>query len=301
MVPRGVAVVCASLLFLLAGCSDAPAPEQTTEAPESTLSGIVVTEAIVPVEGATVSLPSEEMEATTDADGRFTLGPLPPGTYRLTVRAGGYADAVVAATVRGPDDGLVNIVLAAVSRDVPYHETIQFQGYLECTLDTWVAPYQVIGAPCFGLVDLVTGVTVSWDEWQFVWEVDNPGLEGVLIEMIWEEQATGSRMGLLLRNVAGAGSGVDAGGTNVDTQYFSTHSESPMRAWVHQGVENPGADDGAVFQEDPDAPAEYKILILGRADYDQPADVHLTFQLQPEIFLTKFHHALGGEDFSVLG
>jgi hypothetical protein len=107
-------------------------------------------------------------------------------------------------------------------------------------------------------------------------------------------------MGMLLRNVAGAGSGVDAGGTNIDTQYASNRGPSPLRTWVHQGIENPGADSGAAFQEPDNTSMEYKVLILGRADYSQPADIHLMVQYEPEIFLTKFFNAVGDESYSMV-
>jgi hypothetical protein len=117
--------------------------------------------------------------------------------------------------------------------------------------------------------------------------------------MFWDPQSTGSHMGMLLRNVAGAGSGVDAGGTNVDTQYASTRGPSPLQMWVHQGIENPGADGGAAFQVPQNESMAYKILILGRADYDQPADVHLMLQNRPQVFLTKFFHAMGDPSYSI--
>lgn len=293
----GLAVPVALLAVALAGCSDEPGAAAVLPVDAQPLSGVVVTQAIVPVAGATVRAQPGDLAATTGEDGRFELGPVPAGTYQIAVRAEGYADAVATA-VAGPE--VVKVVLLATSTDVPYIEVQKFDGYLECTFDIWVAPYQVLGAPCVGVVDLVTGVPVSSDQWQFVWEVSAPGLTGALAEMVWDGQPTGSQMGMLLRNVAGAGSGVDAGGTNVDTQYASTRGPSPLGMWVHQGIENPGADEGAAFQVPQNETMQYKLLVLGRADYGQPADVHLMLQNRPQVFVTEFYHKLGDPSYSVL-
>lgn len=296
MVPR--AAVLLVLAAALAGCAgDAPAAAGPAAGPTAMLKGLVVTEAIVPIAGANVTVEPGGLTTETGELGLFEVGPLEAGTYQVTVRVPGYATTTVQAAA---GEGIVKVVLAATSSDVPYIEVESYDGYLECTFDLWVAPYQVLGAPCVGVVDLVTGVPVSSDRWQFEWEVSAPGLRGVLAEMVWDEQPTGRHMGMLLRNVAGAGSGVDAGGTNVDTQYASTRGPSPLRMWVEQGVENPGADDGALFQDPQNGTMRYKLLILGRADYGQPADLHLMLEYRPQVFLTKFYHAMGDASYTVL-
>lgn len=63
--------------------------------PPAVLSGRVVTMASErPVPGATVVVREpggQERTATTDADGRWRVGDLPPGTFHVTVRASGFA------------------------------------------------------------------------------------------------------------------------------------------------------------------------------------------------------------------
>lgn len=284
------------LAILLAGCADEEAAPATIVQATS-LKGVVVTQAIVPIEGATVTVMPGGLTTATDASGLFSFEPVEPGTYHLAVGADGYADVTVEAVAGGE---LVKVVLTNVRSDVPYIEIQKWDGYLFCTVDNYVAGYQIIGAPCLGVIDLVTGQQVSQDEWQFEWQVTAPGLRGALAEMVWEEQATGKHMGMLLRNVAGAGSGVDAGGTDVDTQYASTRGPSPLQMWVHQGIENPGADDGAAFQVPQNDTMSYKLLILGRADDDAQADVHLMVENRPQVFLTTFYHAMGDPSYSVL-
>lgn len=283
--------------LLLAGCSDEPPAAEVAGGPGLFIEGLVVTQAIVPIANATATASPGDLVSATDAGGLFRLGPLAAGSYQVVVKADGYADQVVTAAAGGE---LLKVVLSNTRSDVPYIEVLKFDGYLECTFDTWVSPFQILGAPCVGVIDLVAGVDASNDIWQFEWDVAAPGLTGVLAEMVWESQATGSHMGMLLRNVAGAGSGVDAGGTNVDTQYASTRGPSPLRMWVLQGIENPGADDGAAFQVPQNDTMRYKLLVLGRADYDQPADVQVMLQNRPQVFITKFFHELGDPSYSVL-
>jgi hypothetical protein len=118
--------------------------------------------------------------------------------------------------------------------------------------------------------------------------------------MVWAAQPTGSHMGMLLRNVAGAGSGVDAAGEGVDIQFASTRGPSPLQMWVYQGIENPGAETGAAFQVPQNDTMDYKLLILGRADYDSQADVQVMVENHPQVFLTMFFHAMGDPSYSAL-
>jgi hypothetical protein len=155
-----LAVALPLLVAALAGCAgDAPAATESA-IPTTALRGVVVTQAIVPVAGAAVTVTPGEWTATTDSNGLFEVGPLEPGTYLVAVRADGYGDVRVEAS---PGGELVKIVLQNVRTDVPYIEVEKFDGYLECTFDIWVSPYQILGAPCVGVVDLVSGATVSWD------------------------------------------------------------------------------------------------------------------------------------------
>jgi hypothetical protein len=282
---------------LLAGCSGDAAPPTAAVAQASSVRGVVVTQAIVPVEGAKVTLTPGDLTATTDASGTFVFDPVEAGSYLLLVEADGYADLRVEAVAGGE---LVKAVLTNVRSDVPYIEVQKWDGYLFCTIDQNIAGYQIVGAPCLGVLDIVTGQQVSQDTWQFQFQISAPGLKGILAEMVWDEQPTGKNMGMLLRNVVGAGGGVDAGGTNTDTQYASTEGPSPLPMWVYQGIENPGSDDGAAFQVPQNDTMDYKLLVLGRADDSQQVDMHVMVENRPQVFLTKFFHAIGDPSYSVL-
>jgi hypothetical protein len=281
----------------LAGCADDAPEAPGAVARAGSLRGLVVTEAIVPIAGATVTATPGEHSTTTDAGGLFAFEGLEEGSYLLLVKADGYADARIEAAT---GDELVKAVLTNVRSDVPYIEVQKWDGYLFCTMDQNIGGYQVVGAPCVGVIDILTGEQVSQDTWQFPFRIDAPGLKGILAEMVWDEQPTGKNMGMLLRNIIGAGGGIDAGGTNTDIQYASAESASPLQMWVYQGVENPGADDGAAFQVPQNDTMDYQLLVLGRADDSQQVDIHLMIENRPQVFLTKFFHAIGDPSYSVV-
>jgi hypothetical protein len=295
----GRAVLLVPLLFFLAGCGGSPEAAPMASADEAFVHGLVVSPAIVPIANATVTATPGELSVQTDAGGLFTLGPLAAGSYRLKVEADGYADVLVEAQT---GDALVKVVMTNVRNDVPYIEVLKWDGYLFCTIDQNIAGYQIVGAPCLGVADIITGQQVSQDTWQFPFRVDAPGLKGVLAEMVWDEQATGKNMGMLLRNIVGAGGGIDAGdgaGGDTDIQFASAEGPSPLQMWVYQGIENPGANDGAAFQVPQNDTMEYKLLILGRADGSQQVDLHLMLENHPQVFLTKFFNAMGDPSYSI--
>ncbi|HUR25526.1 MAG TPA: carboxypeptidase-like regulatory domain-containing protein [Candidatus Thermoplasmatota archaeon] len=288
------------LAALVAGCADDKAAAPAATAQTATLKGVVVTQAIVPIEGATVTVTPGDLTATTDATGLFEVGPVELGSYRIAVQADGYADVTMEAQA---GSAVVKVVLTNVRSDVPYIEVQKWDGYLFCTTDQNINGYNVVGAPCLGVLDIITGQQVSQDTWQFQFQVSAPGLAGVLAEMVWDEQPTGKNMGMLLRNVVGAGGGVDAGdgaGGDTDIQYGSTEGPSPLQMWVYQGIENPGANDGAAFQVPQNDTMDYKLLVLGRADDSQTVDIHLMVENHPQVFLTKFYHQIGDPSYSVL-
>ena len=285
------------LLVTLAGCSDGPkaAPEAVVQ--EVFLEGIVVTEAIVPIANASVSVLPGELTALTDPSGQFRIGPVEPGSYGITARVDGYATTTVTAPAGGD---IVRIVMVAVRTDVPYIEVLSFEGYHDCTFDFYVDGVGSQTVPC-GLADCVSGQDVTTDVWLFEFRIESPGLTGILAELIWEGQPTApaNQMGMHLRNVAEAGGCVDAGG-GVDVQYASLRGPSPLQMWVIQGVENPGAEDGAAFHVPQNESKLYQIMTVGRADYDAQADVHLMVQSTQQLFITLFYHQLGDPSYSIL-
>lgn len=148
----------------LAGCVDdedpaAVAPETDDALATGFIRGVVVDEAIRPVESAVVTIFIDDHEAailTTDADGNFGVGDLEPGNATVNVSKPGYTPAevttVVEAGVQTPD--LLQITIAAVPVDTSFVWPIVWQGQVSCgtTFQNWCAA-----------ANFVTGVDVAED------------------------------------------------------------------------------------------------------------------------------------------
>jgi hypothetical protein len=285
------------LLVLFAGCAGDKADAPVAAVQTSSLRGVVVTQAIVPIANAVVSVTPGDLSATTGEDGMFDIGPVEPGSYALMVKADGYADLRIEAVAGGE---LVKAVMVNVRSDVPYIDVISFEGYHECTVDFYVDNVGSQTMPC-GIVDCVSGQDVSTDVWLFEFRIESPGLKGILAELVFDSQPTApaGQMGMHLRSVAETGGCVDAGG-GVDVQYASMRGPSPLQMWVYQGIENPGAEDGAAFHVPQNETKLYQIMTVGRADYDAAADVHLMLQSRQQLFITLFYHAIGDPSYTIL-
>lgn len=103
--------------------SEEPKPDDIRGA----VSGVVVDEAIFPIANASITVRERDWNATTDAQGRFSLLNEPPGLYTVVVRREGYADGL----------GTINIHSGEVTKAIlqvhrlpfiqPYHTTTEIQ------------------------------------------------------------------------------------------------------------------------------------------------------------------------------
>jgi hypothetical protein len=291
-----VPVVALVAAALLAGCSGGEGEAAAPVGPgQATLRGVVVTAAIVPIEGASVTVEPGGLNATTDAAGEFEVGPLDAGAYSLAVRAEGYAAERLAVEASPGNDDLVNVVLEAVSTGVPYSELLHFEAFIECSYAQNVGG--VVGGDfsCFGLTDLVLGVKIDNDVNNFPFTVNAGGFKGLLFEMVWEPQSTMPDYAAYIRNPLGVG---EVGGVGQEHQYWADGGPSPFRAWVYQGIENELAYDGDVFHPDQNMSADYEILVGGVTSGSQPAEVAFALNQYLDVFVTLFYNALGDESYS---
>lgn len=286
------------LALALAGCSDGGgAGPALPNANEGMLRGVVVTGAIVPIANASVRVTPGDLEATTDPDGAFELGPFESGSYRVEAKAPGYADGFVVVNVGPANKDIVSVVLQAVSADVPYFELEHFEAYIECSYAQNLGG--VVGGDfsCLGITDLVLGVKIDNDVNAFPMHVNAGGFKGLLFEMVWEPQATMPNYAGFLRSAVPVG---EAGGLGLEQQFWVDSGPSPLQAWVYQGIENDGAYDGDVFHPDQAVAADYEILVGGVTSGDQPAEVAFALQQTLDVFVTKFYNALGDPSYTVL-
>lgn len=107
------------------------APEAVASTDRGSISGLVVNDEMLPVEGANVSITKPAVgTATVDAAGRFTFNDLVPGTYGLLVRALGYESVAERVDVLANEVTQKTIVLRSVARPVPRSEAYIEKGYL---------------------------------------------------------------------------------------------------------------------------------------------------------------------------
>ena len=119
-------LLCATLFVI--GLNHPVATAQDTEA--GRVEGRVVDASEHPLAGATVTLPSAEPTrgTTTDADGRFVLENLAPGTVDLEIRFLGYATAQRTVEVRAGDTTSLVVTLQATTVQLSGIEIIESNG-----------------------------------------------------------------------------------------------------------------------------------------------------------------------------
>lgn len=200
---RSSAMLVLILLALpaLAGCADGDGKEPVEEeefkefeleATDDTgvVRGVVVDPAVVPVEGANVTLASTGETVETTSNGAFGFSNVPPGAHFLDVSKPGYGPVqqsvqVVAGVDQPP---VVKVLLTPDPTTAPYTETIQFNGLIACSFALGIVGFAACGV---GPVAESTGnVFLQEHEYGRV-------AEHVQSEMVWDAtQATGEELSL---------------------------------------------------------------------------------------------------------
>lgn len=246
MHPSLAAVLLAALL--LAGCANAPtapaeiliesAPPEEVRSNETVpavfepaaktrghIAGVVVDEAIRPIEGAKVSIPGMDLERLSDRDGSFGFVDLHPGPYFMSVEAEGFYPAEAVLTVEAEAFTRAKVVLARIPPPEPYRVMQQFEGYTELTSD-----------PLVGYAFLCT-------ECDFDFYVDRPGLHTVILEAVTDPQVDGDGFWHDLRPYDGNYGSTISSGTNT----------GPLRVEVRQDDLGDAEDDRFYLRLDPES------------------------------------------------
>ena len=191
------------VLVLLAGCSQAPPPDDAAPAVDfdeleleatattGVIRGIVVDAAIRPIAGATVVLtPGDKQTMSTDA-GTFGFDALAPGTYFLKVEKLGYnATQTSTEVVAGVEEpAITKVLLTANPSQLPYVEALAFNGFLSLGVAVFATS---IGTTIYGPVSEALSDTSIWTikftelplwaQGELVWQ-HNQAAGG---ELIWE-------------------------------------------------------------------------------------------------------------------
>jgi hypothetical protein len=192
---RAVLPLLALLTTAFAGCAgDASSPDEAEipeeafddlelEATDTTgiIRGIVVDDAIRPLEGAIVTLTipgaGKQTVETTEA-GTFGFDDLEPGTYFMRAEKFRYTSAQqsveVVAGVKEPP--VAKVLLVPDGSIEPFFQAITYDGYIECTTSFLVL--------C-GLPNLLTGQEITQD--RFTWTTYFiPNSTWIQAEMVWQ-------------------------------------------------------------------------------------------------------------------
>lgn len=180
----------------LAGCADGDGTATQDLAPGTgAVHGLVVDEAIRPVEGANVTLSGAGLERATltDDGGQYRFDGVVPGVYVVTVREVRHAAAQGTVEVRSGEVATPRTMVSRLFTQEAYHETLKFDGYIQCGYSVsgflssvcvndythFVGPYTC--PDCEHLVD-----SRSHDF------AVGPGWQTMVYEMTWEPSAQGT-------------------------------------------------------------------------------------------------------------
>lgn len=141
---QGWLVVCLLMAMPLAGCTGGDEPGTVADVDQegdvARLAGVVVTEELVPIEGAQVQV-GDLAPVYSDASGAFEVGNVTPGAHRVVVQAIGFQG--LAQTLEFLAGQVVEhqFTLSPVPVIEPYAEVLPFRGYMTCEVNAVVITY----------------------------------------------------------------------------------------------------------------------------------------------------------------
>ena len=237
-----------AVVVFLAGCTGSVGTQSGTdetstgEGPtgEGVLAGIVVDDAIRPLEGAFVEVVAEGVlrNSTTGADGQFRFTGLAPGAYLVRVSKQFHSSLEQAVVVQTgvEDPELVRFQLVFEASSVPFATVYKYEGFHECgfnfvrvcsniNIATWI----VVCGSTNGLVCLGN---VTGDRSLFFVAID--GIPTFLqAELVWEATV---ETGRALNFYVGGGNESELN-SGFASAYNFTSGESPLmlRLTNHEG------------------------------------------------------------------
>ena len=294
--------------LLLAGCSGGEKPSVADDAgafddlgvvPTATtgvILGVVVDGTIRPVQDATVAVSGAgvELEATTDAEGRFAVGNLQPGTYFLRTSHLLYSPAQTSVEVVAGDTDppITRIQIERLFSQDPYSETLKFDGFIACgfnagTVAPCVTDFTQLVPQCGGGC-VPEARTIMGDRRDYITAIAG-GWQQMVIEMTFEPsaQATSTDMGFIVSH---------PNRTGASHSFGSAQGPSPVRWQADVGVEA----EGASSQEPVMIPAEGwpDLLVFSNVRSSEDVPVAVTVNQSFTIFQNNFYYGKPPEGWS---
>lgn len=294
------------LLALLAGCADTPGADSGKDPAFDDLDvdvdddtgailGVVVDDAIIPVEGVLVMLRGAQKSMETDAQGRFVFDGVPAGTHFIETSKINFESVQTSVDVVAGDSDppVVKVQMKRLFTGTPYVQGVQFQGFIACAFQAGLT------APCItDYTQVVPGCgsgcvpplrTAMGDARDTMVEVD-ANWQTHIAEVVWEPsaQGTSNSLGLIYRDFP-------VGGAN--HQYGAVAGPSPLHLRFEVGVRH-GTQSGSASEMIPAEGYDQIIAFVGTRADDEP--VSLTLQQEFEMFLHTFYHGKPPEGWSFL-
>lgn len=321
---RGLPVASLLALTVLAGCTgggDGGDPQSTGEAGASfddidveatattgIIRGVVVDDRIVPVEGAEVAVTGADFNRSmaTDAEGRFALDGLQPGTYFIAAKSPLHNEQQTTHEVVAGDNDpkTVKIQLTRLFSQEPFVEPFKATGFIQCNQ----AGVYYGSAPCVtdftGIVSgPLSGVgpctpagcapqlrTVQSENRGFHTAV-GAGWQRLIFEMQWDESSdTFNRLGITVS--------YNATQRPASHNYMSVGSTSPLRAELVLGVDHENSNAVEPELLVPEGRPDLYYFVGVRQDQFPIPNVAINQQF--EIFTHFFYYGIPPEGWSFI-
>jgi len=181
--PRETATTCGA-----SSCNNTDCLASCAPVGDMVISGLVESNALVPLAGANVTISPAGLQQVTDQNGRFAFPGLAPGVYRVGAVHNGFALQYQDAR---PEATSLQFILDRAQPTQPYNVTLPpLHGFLEC------ASEELIGSgPCDLYVQFAGGPAVFQNQSAFPFQTDlgwktivmdltfdaanNPGIDGM--------------------------------------------------------------------------------------------------------------------------
>lgn len=240
-----IRLVLVAAALLLAGCTapaantdepqqqDSPAEDHSNHSPEAPTSGeervhlrgYALSAALVPIEGAAVSVLSTDLTATTGADGAFHFGELASRIYTLQASAPGFLNTTLTVTPAETASS-IKLVMQAGYPEIPYNTTVSFRGILECAFEALI-----ISPSCDSAITVVPGGPRLFSENQsFLFGADL-GWKTLVLDIVFDGEAHPGLEGL---RIAVRGS-LDPDGGGEYTQYGRWNNPTSFTVHIEPG------------------------------------------------------------------
>ena len=198
-----------AIALLLAGCagggatpagqasSSIAAPTDIVEDGGS-ITGTVVDDESIALEGVTVALLELNLQVATIAAGAFEFQNLPAGTYRLAAQKLGYESVAKAVTVAAGEAADVTLELAAIAIEVARHEVVgPLSGYFQCRSSVYQGGATgTCGYTCTAACVNPLGPVFTGDNSILKFEIDSDNVASVVGDMKWTPSAYGTSSNL---------------------------------------------------------------------------------------------------------